>query len=185
MISEILGVVLGLSMAAPPGPVNAMIANESLISKLHGSAIGLGAMTADLIFFIITFMLRNVIPKEIIYPLYVIGGALMLYLSFLILKSPNNSNKSKKGNYLTGLLLGLSNPYQISWWLTAGLFMIDEFGITIIPSFFIGILIWIFSFPFIINKIGNKYSKYVKIFSVIILLGFGIYMLFLGFKALL
>lgn len=31
-----LGIVLGLSMAAPPGPVNAMIANEATKSWLHG-----------------------------------------------------------------------------------------------------------------------------------------------------
>lgn len=184
MLTEILGIILGLSMAAPPGPINAIMANESLVSKFHGSAVGLGAMTADLIFFIITFFLRNVIPKEVIYPLYIAGGALMLYLSFLILKS-KGENKSRKGNYFTGLIIGLANPYQISWWLTAGLFMIDEFGIAIVPSFFGGILIWIFTFPFIINKIGNKYAKYVKIFSIVTLVSFGAYMIFLGIKVLL
>ncbi|MCG2910363.1 MAG: LysE family translocator, partial [Sulfolobales archaeon] len=34
------GILLGLSMAAPPGPVNAMIANEALKSPLHGTATG-------------------------------------------------------------------------------------------------------------------------------------------------
>lgn len=184
MIKEVLGIVLGLSMAAPPGPINAMIANESLVSKFHGTAVGLGAMTADLIFFIITFTIRNIIPREIIYPLYVAGGILMLYLSFSIFKSKMTS-KSRKGNYISGLLIGLSNPYQLSWWLTAGLFMIQEFSLLIAPFFFTGILIWVICFPFIINKIGNKYGRYVKIFSIATLAGFGVYMLFLGLRALL
>ncbi|AWR97446.1 LysE family translocator [Acidianus sulfidivorans JP7] len=183
MLEEILGILIGLSMAAPPGPVNAIIANESLISKLHGSAVGLGAMTADFIFFLFTYFLRNIIPEFVIHLLYIIGGALMLYLTLLISKS-KPSNRSKKGNYITGLAMGITNPYQITWWLTVGLFMIDEFNIAIIPSFFLGIIIWIFSFPFLINKVGTRYSKYIKIFSILVLLGFGIYMLIIGFKYL-
>lgn len=46
-----VGVILGLSIAAPPGPMNALIANSSLKSPLHGTSVGAGAMTADLFSF--------------------------------------------------------------------------------------------------------------------------------------
>ncbi|ARM76096.1 LysE family translocator [Acidianus manzaensis] len=183
MLVEIVGIFIGLSMAAPPGPVNAIIANEALISKLHGSAVGLGAMTADFIFFLITYFLRNIIPYFVVHWFYIFGGLLMIYLAYSITKS-KPSNRSKKGNYLTGLLMGISNPYQITWWLTVGLFMVNEFNIAIIPSFFGGIIIWIVSFPLVINKIGNRYANYIKIFSIIVLVGFGIYMLIDGFRVL-
>ncbi|MCY0883354.1 MAG: hypothetical protein OWQ50_06070 [Acidianus infernus] len=81
--------------------------------------------------------------------------------------------------------MGITNPYQISWWTTVGLFMINEFGISIILPFFGGIIIWIFAFTTFINRLGNKYTKYVKIFSFIILLAFGLYMIYEGVISLL
>ncbi len=171
-------------MAAPPGPVNAIMANEALRSKLHGSSVGFGAMTADFIFFLITFEIREIIPESFFIIFYFVGGGLMIFLSYVTLKA-KVSNRSKKGNYFTGLAMGITNPYQISWWLTVGLFMINTFGISIIPFFFVGIIIWIFVFTSSINRLGNKYAKYVKIFSFIILLSFGIYMIYEGITSLL
>ncbi|AEE93860.1 Lysine exporter protein (LYSE/YGGA) [Acidianus hospitalis W1] len=184
VFSYLLGVLLGLSMAAPPGPINAIMANESLRSKLHGSSVGFGAMTADFIFFLITFEVRKFIPENLLVVFYFIGGGLMIFLSYATLKA-KVSNRSKKGNYFTGLIMGITNPYQISWWITVGLFMINEFGISIILPFFGGIIIWIFAFTTFINRLGNKYAKYVKIFSFIILLAFGLYMIYEGVISLL
>ena len=184
VFSYLLGIVLGLSMAAPPGPINAIMANESLRSKLHGSSVGFGAMTADFIFFLITFEIRELIPETFLLAFYFVGGGLMLFLAYATLKA-KVSKRSKKGNYFTGLIMGISNPYQISWWLTVGLFMINKFGLTIIPSFFGGIIIWIFSFTTFINRLGDKYAKYVKIFSFAILLAFGVYMIYEGVISLL
>lgn len=182
--SYLLGILLGLSMAAPPGPINAIMANEALRSKLHGISVGLGAMTADFIFFLITFEVRNFIPKGLLIALYFIGGGLMIFLSYSVLKA-KASSRSKKGNYFTGLIIGMTNPYQVSWWLTVGLFMINEFGISIILPFFLGILIWVIAFTTFINKLGNRYAKYVKIFSLIVLLSFGLYMIYEGVISLL
>ncbi len=174
-----LGIVLGLSMAAPPGPVNAMIANEATKSWLHGSSVGAGAMTADFIFFWIVYFIQGFVPNYVLKPLYLIGGAFMLYLSYATLKSKMPSS-SVRGNYFIGLLMGLSNPYQISWWVTVGISMIRSLSISIIPGFFLGIVIWIFSFPRLINLVGSKYIKYVKIISSSILLAFGIYLIYEG-----
>jgi len=47
------GVVFGLTLAAPPGPMNAVIAEESAVRGwIAGFKTGLGAMSADAIFFI-------------------------------------------------------------------------------------------------------------------------------------
>ncbi|WP_338600822.1 LysE family translocator [Sulfolobus tengchongensis] len=174
-----LGIILGLSMAAPPGPINAMIANESTKSWLHGSSVGAGAMTADLIFFVITYFIQEYIPNYIVKILYIIGGAFMLYLAYLTFKSKMPS-RSVSGNYFIGLSMGLMNPYQISWWISVGISMIKSLSISIIPGFFMGIVIWVIVFPKAINILGNKYVKYIKIISTIILLIFGIYLLYEG-----
>jgi arginine exporter protein ArgO len=41
------GLLLGYSLAVPPGPMNALIAAWSLRSFRHGFAVGAGAMSAD------------------------------------------------------------------------------------------------------------------------------------------
>lgn len=58
----------------------------------------------------------------------------MIYLAYVTLKSKMPS-KSIKGNYLIGLTIGLTNPYQISWWLTVGISMIKSLSISVIPGF--------------------------------------------------
>jgi threonine/homoserine/homoserine lactone efflux protein len=183
MISLPLGILLGLSLAAPPGPINAIIAYEALRSPFHGTAVGFGAMSADAIFFIITYAFSKIIPDDIIPIFYFLGGVIMLYLAVLVLRS-KSSSRSVRGNYFIGLTIGLTNPYQITWWLTAGLSMIKEFTILIIPGFFLGILIWIIAFPLFISRLSLRFEiqKYIKIFSFVILLIFGFLLIYYGLK---
>ncbi len=175
----LLGIVLGLSLAGPPGAVNSIIANESLKSKLHGTSVGFGAMSADFTFFLIVYFLRAYINISILKFIYIIGGLFMLYLGIAILKSKMPS-KSKKGNYFIGLSMGLTNPFQILWWLTVGFFLLKELSIFSIVGLFSGIIIWIFSFPYAINRFGYKYGKYIKIVSALIIFIFAIYILYSG-----
>nr|WP_126451319.1 LysE family transporter [Sulfodiicoccus acidiphilus] len=174
-----LGVAMGLSLAAPPGPVNALIATEAAKSPLHGTSVGVGAMTADAVFMTITLIIGRFLPSFVIHSLFLAGGGVMLYLAYDVWRSKGPSGRGKKGNFVVGLGMGLSNPFQITWWLTAGLFMIREISLTTIPGFFAGILLWIFSFPLTIHKIRARY-KYIKYASATILLLFGAYMLYIG-----
>ena len=51
------GILIGLSLAVPPGPVNAVIAAESVKkSYINGIKVGLGALTADATFLIIALI---------------------------------------------------------------------------------------------------------------------------------
>ncbi|AWR99569.1 LysE family transporter [Metallosphaera hakonensis] len=172
----VFGLALGLSLAAPPGPVNSVIASESLRSKIHGVSVGLGAMTADFVFFLLTLIFGNFLPKDVRYAFYLIGGGLMIWLAFGVLKS-SMSRRTPRANYVTGLTMGLTNPFQITWWLTSGLFMIQEFGLFVIPGFFGGIVIWITLFPLTVNRYGKRLSRIIKIASFVILLLFGLYIL--------
>ncbi|BCU68414.1 hypothetical protein HS7_18510 [Sulfolobales archaeon HS-7] len=171
ILSLLFGIAMGLSIAAPPGPVNAIIATEAVKSKLHGTSVGLGAMTADFTFFLITLFLGRVVPSTIINYMYLIGSLLIIYICYNILHS-SSSLRSRGGNYFMGLIIGLTNPFQITWWLTAGLFMIRELTITTPIGFFSGILIWIFTFPYLVNKLGQKYIFLIKLLSITVLLIF-------------
>ena len=171
---------LGLSMAAPPGPVNAMIAFVSVQSKLKGTAIGAGAMTADLIFFFLVFLLKGLIPNELIRLLYLIGGSYTVFLGFLALRARMNLKIRTGGSYLVGLSMGITNPYQIAWWISFGIVMLDKFGIQSGIGFFSGIVLWIFAYPYFIEKTGKvskNVEKLIKIVSAIVLICIGLYMI--------
>ncbi len=180
LYSYALGIILGLSLAGPPGSVNSIIANESLKSKWHGSSVGFGAMSADLTFFVIVYITHGYLNENILKIIYIAGGLFMVYLGIAVLKSKMPS-KSRKGNYFIGLSMGLTNPFQIIWWFTAGFFLLKELSIFSVTGLFSGIIIWVFSFPYVINKYGLKYEKYIKLISSLIIFGFAAYILYYGF----
>lgn len=103
----------------------------------------------------------------------------MLYLSYGVLKSTMVPT-SKKGNYFIGLSVGITNPFQILWWLTVGIFMLTQFSLLIAPGFFLGILIWILTFPRLVNYLGYRYSKYIKIASFLVIFVFALFIIYSG-----
>jgi threonine/homoserine/homoserine lactone efflux protein len=80
------GIVFGVALAAPPGPMNAIIAEESVIRGwLSGFTAGLGAMTADFCFFllalfgVVTFVRNAPTVRGL---MILAGGLLMLYFAY-------------------------------------------------------------------------------------------------------
>ena len=80
------GVVFGLALAAPPGPMNALIAEESVIRGWGaGFRAGLGAATADFVFFllalagVVTFVQRLPVVRAVMVG---VGGCLMCYYAY-------------------------------------------------------------------------------------------------------
>ena len=52
-----VGAVFGLALAAPPGPMNAVIAEESVVRGwFAGVRAGLGAAIADVLFFALAYL---------------------------------------------------------------------------------------------------------------------------------
>lgn len=178
----LVGYALGISLAAPPGPVNAIILNESSKSNLHGTSVGAGAMTADLIFLVALYYGRIAIPSWAFKFLYIFGGFVMVYFSISVIRSKMPS-KTPKGNYFVGLTMGITNPFQILWWLTVGLFLVQRLSIISVVGFFFGLLSWITIFPYAINKVGRAYSPILKVFSSVILGVFATIMFFYGIKS--
>ncbi|GAY26043.1 lysine transporter LysE [Desulfurococcaceae archaeon AG1] len=191
------GLLYGFSLAVPPGPMNALIASRSLYSYREGFLTGLGAMTADLIFMILTYTAYGFIKSLSLVPVYLAGGVYMIILALWILRArvDNSANRTDRGNkvgslvsFLSALALGMTNPYQILWWLSAGLSFMDLFGFGSILGLFIAILIWILTFPLAIRT-GYMYGKGVaalaiKIFSVSVMLIFAALILYRGFSIL-
>ena len=181
-----LGIVLGISLAAPPGPITAMIVEKASQSALSGVSVGFGAMSADFIMLIIVLSLGYTVAlsrhDEIVY----LAGAVAFFLmAYLIARSDNSSAPihRRSSGYLSGLLVGIVNPFQIIWWFTAGLGFYEKFSYYPFIFLFVGITIWLFTLGYLIRfsviKFGKKVKGITKGFSTIVLIAFGIYFMLL------
>lgn len=86
VVTLLIGVVFGLALAAPPGPMNAVIAQESVLRGWRaGASAGLGAFTADAAFFVLAAV--GVVEFVETAPtlkaaMVAAGGVLMLYFAY-------------------------------------------------------------------------------------------------------
>jgi len=197
LINFIYGYVYGLSLAMPPGPMNALIADRSLYSFRAGFLTGLGALSADVIFMILTIFFYELMKNSAATPLiFFIGGGYMMFLVIEMIRGWRNdinidpekrrSSSNLVKTYLTSLLLGITNPYQILWWATAGLSLIAILGLSVVIGLLTAILTWIIIFPLMIRagyRVNKRTTIYViKIFSIIVLIIFSLLLLYNGFK---
>jgi len=193
------GVALGFSIAAPPGPVTALSAQQVVSrSWLSGWLVMLGATVADWIFFLLTYygVARLVTPGERDL-LFVFGGVLMLYLALSILRSarrpaadsrpprPNrwSSSSIRRFPFLLGLSMGLTNPYQLGWWIAIGAGMVAEFGGSIAIGFFVGIVSWTLILTATVHAGVRRYERLSPVIayaSAVVMAAFGLWFLGVG-----
>jgi len=183
-----LGILLGVSLAAPPGPVTSVMLQRATRSVLGGAMVGFGAMSADFVLMLITLTAGFEIRfGQYVRILFLVGAIFFFYLAYSIVRAgsrlpaketPDEIGNIHKSGYLIGLTIGLVNPMQIGWWITAGLGMYKQFGIVPMIFIFVGILIWIFFLSEIIWRLSKKYEKAiyrgVRIFSFLSLSAFGV-----------
>ncbi len=190
--SLVAGILIGLSLAVPPGPINAIIAAESVKrSYLDGMKVGLGAMMADATFLGITLVGVTVLFTGDTVKLVVslAGGLILAYMAIMILKDfkkpLREAGKEKMSSpYLTGLTIGMTNPAQILWWLTAGAALIANFNAPGIVGFFIGIGLWVSSFSMTLHFARKKAEwlyPVVTLVSGVVLLFFGVVLVYNAF----
>lgn len=181
----LLGMAFGFLLAVPPGPMNALIAAEATRSPMLGTAVGLGAMSADATLMIITYFFSKALGHYAHY-LYFVGFAVMVYLAISILRytlTPRRTVNSRSPmlNYLMGLSMGLTNPYQVFWWLTAGLSFIGIFGVFSVVGLFLAILVWVLAFPYAVyvGKLrgGSRVEFLIRLVSALGIMAFAVYIL--------
>jgi threonine/homoserine/homoserine lactone efflux protein len=221
LLSVFGGILFGLALAAPPGPMNAIIAEESVVRGWHaGTIAGLGAMTADVIFFVLSLLgVATVVER---FPLLQgvmvgVGGLLMLYFAVDAARSAQttltgSAVPADSRGFQKTFVLALTNPYQILFWLTVGVALLNpgtidilshtpvlgdaltgvvvvETGsIALLGGFFAGIAIWIVGFPGILAVTDDRIdalSPVVAAGSAVILVGFGVFFLWDGIGTLL
>lgn len=190
LIIAIVGALLGVSLAGPPGPVTAILVNRATRSVSGGFVVGMGAMTADFILMILILLFGQVtdLARFNSY-IYVLGAFFFFYLAYAIYMSHDASSGVRSGSgYLAGLTIGLINPMQIGWWFTAGLSVNQKFGYVTFVFLFIGIVIWVLFLSILVHKAAAKYGEKVefgvKVFSILSLGFFGLLFLYLSVSGL-
>ena len=177
--NALFGVVLGFSLAAPPGPMNAWIAARSTRSWRAGAITGLGAMTADALLGAAVFVLDGAVDlSAAVRYVYALGAAVMLLFAVRLLRRPAGGEEPAAGGrwtYLRALGLGVSNPFQVVWWLTAGVAFAYLGGAVLLLGLFGAIAVWVVSFPAAVRGGARRFPSFeriVRVASGAILLGF-------------
>jgi threonine/homoserine/homoserine lactone efflux protein len=157
----------------------------------------LGATAADAIFFVLTYygIARLVTPGER-GALFLLGGVLMLYLAYSTVKKAGRSDGAApisrasrwssslgRSPFLSGLSIGLTNPYQLGWWVAVGASMVADFGASVAVGFFVGILSWTVIFTALVDAGVRRYRRLAPVIayaSAAIMVGFGVWFLVVG-----
>jgi threonine/homoserine/homoserine lactone efflux protein len=176
------GLLLGFSLTIPPGPMNALIAAQSVASVRKGVITGLGAMSADLVLGVAVYLVETVVDlHDFVRWVYVIGCGVMAFFGYRVLVRRSVGTAPETGGlrtYSAALALGVSNPFQILWWITAGLAFAYLGGVVLFVGLFGAIAVWIVAFPSAMHaglRGHPRAGRWVAWVSGGILVGFAVY----------
>ncbi|SHG18641.1 LysE family transporter [Ornithinibacillus halophilus] len=190
-------IFLGLSLAAPIGPVNAAQLDRGIKGGFFPAwFVGLGAITADAIYMLIVYLgVVHVIDTPFIKTfLWLFGGFVLIYTGIESMvsskKLTTNQNRLSEPlhkSFFAGFIMSITNPLTILFWLgiygsvlanTASTYGYEALLLYSI-AIFIGLLTWdvfMAALSSSFRKVLNiKLLRAITIFSGLALIGFGIY----------
>lgn len=192
------GIVAGLFIAAPVGPVALLCVKRAMYyGAAGGLAAGLGAALADAVFGAIAGFGVAAVSGWLIEhsePIRGVGGVILIALGlhlFVSRTTPSDSGASSAGlagTFVTTFMLTLTNPITILSFITVfaslGLagFNMDyaEAGI-LVAAVFLGSAVWWIAISAIVvlarGRIGFEWMPVIKRWAGILIIGFGIYAL--------
>jgi threonine/homoserine/homoserine lactone efflux protein len=173
------GLALGFSLTIPPGPMNALIAHRSMRSLRAGVLTGLGAMSADAILGAVVYAVHSAVDLGVwIRWIEAIGAVVLGTMAYRLFREPTGvaaPDDSQVRVYSAALLVGVSNPFQILWWVTVGLAFAYVGGAPLFVGLFAAIAVWVVVFPLLLTEGARRapqVSRYVAWGSAAVLVGF-------------
>jgi L-lysine exporter family protein LysE/ArgO len=189
-------IFLGLSLAAPIGPINAAQINQGIKNGFfHSWLIGLGSIVADLcfilgVFFGVVHFLEIPLMKTF---LWLFGSFVLFYTAFENLGSstqitePVRNKDSLSKTFMSGFLLSITNPLSILFWL--GIYgsvlanTINRYDYLHLVMYggaiILGLMIWDITMATLSSSFGkvlnDQVLKIISILSSLSLIGFAIY----------
>jgi L-lysine exporter family protein LysE/ArgO len=198
--------VLGISLAAPIGPINAALLDKGIKQGLwHALIFMFGAGLADGVYMALVYMgvvqfLDMSFMKTF---LYIFGAFVLIYTGIEGLlqvndqKTANRNNASSPfGSFASGFIMSISNPLTILFWIgiygsiLAKTTSESNFQQLLINSLamFIGIFCWDSSLAIIASSfrrlLSSTYLRMISIVSCLSLFGFGVYFSIQAFNIL-
>jgi threonine/homoserine/homoserine lactone efflux protein len=168
------GLMAGLAISAPVGPVNVLCAGRTLSrGRASGLLSGLGAATADGLYgsiaaFSITFIIAFLEREE--FWIRVFGGFLLIAIGIVYIRKPaasleaESSDSSGHTDFISALLLTLTNPTTVlsflavltglgmggyrGWWLT----------FLLVGGIFCGSMLWWVILVLIVNHLRDRFG---------------------------
>jgi L-lysine exporter family protein LysE/ArgO len=198
-------ILLGLSLAAPIGPVNAAQLDKGIRQGFWPSwLIGLGAMAADAVFMLlIYFGSAHILGSPFIKTfLWLFGSFILLYsgieslnnTSNILSRSSRSNEESAIKSFTSGFFMTLSNPLSILFWL--GIYgsilakTAETYGawdlLIYSSGIFIGLMLWDITMATVASLssklLSNDILMWISRIAGISLIGFGLYF---GYQAVL
>ncbi len=194
----ILGTTLAFAAAIQPGPFQTYIISQSL-SKGWKSVLpaALGPLISDIPIFIVVMVILNTMPESMVHALQIGGGLLLFYFSYktyvdLRKQAEQSIEKadSKKTTLLKAALVNFINPAPyLSWTLVMGPMFLEGWnqapinGVVLVVGFYTILTLSQAGIIFVFGtarKLGPKITRTAAIISILGLLAFGMYELWLG-----
>ena len=162
----LFGLALGFSLTIPLGPMNALIASQSVRSLRSGVITGVGAMSADLLLGALVYALRTEVELgSVVRWVYLVGAVVMVFFGSRLLLRPVRVEAEPASGIRTfaqAVLVGVSNPFQIVWWLTAGLAFAYLGGAVLFVGLFAAIAIWVLAFPYALHLGTRRHPEVAR-----------------------
>lgn len=200
-------VLLGLSLAAPIGPINAAQLDKGIKNGFfHAWFVGVGAVMADLLYMLVVYFgvvhfINTPFMKTF---LWSFGCFVLLYTGIESIQSANKidlryekeSGESLPKSFFFGFVMSLSNPLSILFWLgiygsvlaqTASSYGTQQL-IVYSSAIFVGLLIWDFMMAGVASTfrrfMSNRGLTIVSLLSGVSMILFGVYFGIQAFKLL-
>jgi len=192
------GVLLGLSIAAPIGPVNIAMIQRGLSEGFAGAfLLGLGSTVADLIYILLAYAgadpLSHLAWARVL--LFAAGALVMTWLGYGAIRAAlaERAGPAKSGDavthsarppFVSGFLITVFNPMTIAFWLgilSASLAGRSRAPISIewlyVGALVLGCLLWIIGLSAVLHfgrrLIGGGFMRAVSMTAGLALIGFG------------
>ena len=191
-------IFLGLSLAAPIGPINAAQLDKGIKNGfLHSWVVGLGAMIADILYMVAVYMgVVQFLEIPIVQTfLWLFGFFVLVYTGIecligagkIVANSRNKKEDSIMKSFLSGFFMSLSNPLTILFWLgiygsvlAKTVHTYDTTQLILYSSaIFIGITLWDITMALLASTfrkyLTTNILTWISISSGLSLIGFGLY----------
>ena len=184
----LVGFLLAWSLAATPGPANALIAHEAARRGWRsGWLTGLGAVTGDVLMFSLMWagvlVLATRIPaSEVV--LAAAGALLMAWFAWgswrAARRGPGvDAGGAAAGGFAKCFLIVVTSPFNWAWWVTVGASLFAQLGLAVVAGFFAGLLTWI-AFWSGLARAGaakvRRFAEAVGYVSAVVLAVFALYL---------